>query len=74
MKYNEKEYDECFKKYYIEPRIISDGDELGKNYGEDYVLLTDEHIKAIQEGKTLCIDINCREYICLIRKEVEDAK
>lgn len=74
MKYNEKEYDECFKKYYIEPRIISDGDELGKNYGEDYVLLTDEHIKAIQEGKTLCIDINCGEYSCLIRKGMEDAE
>lgn len=75
MKYNEEKYDEYFNKFNVEPRIISNGDELGKNYGEDYVLLTDEHIKAIQEGKALCIDINDGEYCCLLKKEVEeDAK
>jgi hypothetical protein len=68
MKYNEKEYDEYFREYNVEPLVISDGDELGKNFGEDYVLLTDNHIKALQEGKTLCIDINCGEYSCFIKK------
>jgi hypothetical protein len=68
MKYNEKEFDEYFREYNVEPLVISDGDELGENFGEDYVLLTDNHIKALQEGKTLCIDINCGEYNCFVKK------
>ena len=53
MIYREKDNDEYFKKYNEEPEIISDGDEYDPNYGIDFVLLTDEHIKAIQEGKAL---------------------
>jgi hypothetical protein len=69
MKYNEKEFDEYFREYSVEPLVISDGDELGENFGEDYVLLTDNHIKALQEGKTLCMgNINCEEYICFVKK------
>ena len=67
MKYNEKEFDKYFEDYSIEPIILSDGDELGENYGEDYVLLTDRHIRALLEGKTLCVDVN-REYRCFIKK------
>lgn len=59
MIYNEKEYDEDFKEFNVKPEILSDGDEIGENYGMDFVLLTDEHIKAIQEGKALCVYINC---------------
>ena len=70
--YNEKEYDECFKRYNVEPEVICDGDEFSPHYGTDYVLLTDEHIKAIQEGKALYVDINCGEYCCLLKKEVQD--
>ena len=69
MTYHEKEYDEYFKEYNTEPEIISDGDEYSENYGENFVLLTDEHIKAIQEGKTLCVDINDGEYACLLKKK-----
>ena len=68
MKYNEKEFDEYFREYNVEPLVLSDGDELRENYSEDYVLLTDNHIKALQEGKTLCIDIGCGEYICFVKK------
>lgn len=74
MIYNEKEYDEDFKEFNVKPEILSDGDEIGENFGMDFVLLTDEHIKAIQEGKALCIDINDGEYCCLLKKEVEDSK
>lgn len=69
MIYDKEEYDEYFKKYKVEPEIISDGDEFDNNYGADFVLLTDRHIKAIQEGKALCIDINGGEYCCLLKKE-----
>lgn len=72
MIYHEKEYDEDFKKFNVEPKIISDGDEFSDTFGEDFVLLTDEHIKAIHEGKALCVDINDGEYCCLIKKEVEE--
>ena len=68
--YREKEYDEYFKKYNVEPQIISDGDKFNANFGTDYVLLTDEYIKAIQEGKALCVDINYGEYCCLLKKEM----
>ena len=67
--YREKEVDEYFKKYNVEPEIISDGDEYSDTYGTDYVLLTDEHIKALQEGKTLYVDINDGEYCCLLKKQ-----
>lgn len=70
--YREKEYDEYFKKYNVEPEIISDGDEFANNFGTDYVLLTDKHIKAIQEGKVLYVDINCGEYCCLLKKETSE--
>lgn len=69
MIYSQKEYDEYFKKYNVEPEIISDGDEFYDNYGTDFVLLTDKHIKAIQEGKVLYIDINGGEYCCLLKKK-----
>jgi hypothetical protein len=72
--YFEKEYDEYFKKYNVEPQIISDGDEFNSNFGTDYVLLTDEHIKAIQEGKALYVDINCGEYCCLLKKEMAESE
>jgi len=72
MIYHEKYYNEYFKKYNVEPRIISDGDEFDCNYGTDYALLTDEDIKALQEGKALYIDINGGEYCCLLKKEVEE--
>ena len=71
MIYHEKDYNEHFKKYNVEPRIISDGDTFDCNYGTDYALLTDEDIKAIQEGKALYIDINSGEYCCLLKKEVQ---
>lgn len=67
-KYSKKEYDECFKKYNVEPEIISEGDEFSSYFGTDYVLLTDKHIKAIQEGKVLYVDINAGEYCCLLKK------
>ena len=38
--YRKKEYDEYFKKYNVEPQIISDGDEFNSNFGTDFVLLT----------------------------------
>lgn len=69
MIYREKEYEEYFKEENTVPEIISDGDEFCEHYGVDLVMLTDEHIKAIQEGKVLYIDINCGEYCCLLRKE-----
>lgn len=68
MIYNDKEFEEAFKEYNEEPEILSDGDKIGENYGMEFVLLTDEHIKAIQEGKALCVDINCGEYCCLLKK------
>ena len=72
--YYEKKYDEYFKKYNVEPQIISDGDKFNPNFGTDYVLLTDEHIKAIQEGKSLYVDINCGEYCCLLKKETSESE
>ena len=74
MIYNKKEFNEDFKKFNVEPKILSDGDEFDTNYGTDYVLLTDEHIKAIQEGKALYVSINGEEYCCLLKKEEEDKK
>ena len=68
MTYREEDYDKTFEEYNVEPEIISDGDEFDSNYGTDYALLTDEHIKALQEGKVLYVDINCGEYCCLIKK------
>ena len=62
MIYRERDYDEYFKKYNAEPEILSDGDEFNMFFGVDYALLTDEHIKALQEGKALYLDINCGEY------------
>lgn len=72
MVYHEKEFDKYFREYDEEPEIISDGDYYGNNYGTTYTLLTDEHIKALQEGKALCIDINSGEYCCLLKKEGEN--
>ena len=72
--YRKKEYDEYFKKYNVEPQIISDGDEFNSNFGTDFVLLTDEHIQAIQEGKALYVDINCGEYCCLLKKELTESE
>ena len=69
MIYREKNYKTYFN---AEPEIISDGDEFDSNYGTDYVLLTDEHIKALQEGKVLYVDIQYGEYCCLLKKEVQD--
>ena len=68
MTYYEIEFEDPFKENNVEPEIISDGDEINENYGMDLVLLTDEHIKAIQEGKALYVDINCGEYCCLLKK------
>jgi hypothetical protein len=68
MIYRKKEYDKYFEKYNVEPEIISDGDLYCENFGEDFVLLTDKHIKAIQEGKVLCVSINDGEYCCLLKK------
>jgi len=68
MIYREEDYDEYFKKYDVNPEILSDGDEFNMFFGVDYALLTDEHIKALQEGKVLYLDINCGEYCCLIKK------
>ncbi len=72
MIYREKEYDENFEGYDVKPEILSDGDEFDRNYGVDYALLTDEHIKALQEGKALYVDIKDGEYCCLLKKEVKD--
>lgn len=69
MIYRKEEYDEYFKRYNVVPEIISDGEEFSENYGADFVLLTDEHIKAIQEGKILCVNINGGEFCCLLKKE-----
>lgn len=68
MIYYELEFEDPFKKDSVEPKIISDGDKISENYGMDLVLLTDEHIKAIQEGKALYVDINEGEYCCLLKK------
>lgn len=68
MTYYEIEFEDPFKKDNVEPKIISDGDEIRGNYGMDLVSLTDEHIKALQEGKTLYVDVNCGEYCCLLKK------
>jgi hypothetical protein len=70
--YREKEYDEYFKRYNVEPEIIFDGDKFYNHFGTDYVLLTDKHIKAIQEGKALYVDINDGEYCCLLKKETSE--
>jgi hypothetical protein len=72
--YWKKEYDKCFKKYNADTKIISDGDEFNSNFGTDFVLLTDKHIQAIQEGKTLYVDINCGEYCCLLKKEMTESE
>jgi hypothetical protein len=72
--YRKKEYDEYFKKYNVEPQIISDGGEFNSNFGTDFVLLTDKHIQAIQEGKALYVDINCGEYCCLLKKEMTESE
>lgn len=69
MIYREKRYKKQFENYDVEPKIISDGDKFDSNYGVDYALLTDEHIKALQEGKTLYVDINDGEYCCLLKKQ-----
>lgn len=73
MIYHEKHYDEDFKDYDVRPTILSDGNEFDACYGMDFALLTDEHIKALQEGKVLYVDINGGEYCCLLKK-AEDCK
>lgn len=70
--YNEKEFDEDFKERSEGAMILSEGDAFSESYGMNFVLLTDEHIKALQEGKALCVYINCEEYSCLLKKEVEE--
>lgn len=73
MTYREEDYAEDFKRDSAKPEILSEGDEFDMNYGIDFASLTDEHIKALQEGKVLYVDINCGEYCCLIKK-VENTK
>ncbi len=68
MIYREGYFDEDFKDYDAEPTILSDGDKFDAYCGMGFALLTDEHIKALQEGKALYLDINGGEYCCLIKK------
>lgn len=68
MIYNEKDFED--EEYSVEPVILSDGDKFNEHYGVDFVLLNDEHIKALQEGKALYVDINCGEYCCLLKRRV----
>ena len=69
MIYRKEIYDEDFEKYNVKPEVISDGNKFDSNYGMDFALLTDEHIKALQEGKALYIDIGGGEYCCLLKKQ-----
>ena len=68
MIYREGDYDKYFKKDSVKPEILSDGDKFDMFFGVDFMSLTNEHIKALQEGKVLYLDINGGEYCCLIKK------
>lgn len=54
------------KGYEPNLKILENGDKIDTNYSLDCIALTDEHIKAIKEGKALNFDINGGEYAGLI--------
>ena len=50
------------------PEVVAMGEEVYANFGIEFSVLTDEHIKALQEGKCLYFDIEGGEYAFVIRK------
>ena len=46
--------------------LEENGKEIETNYGLDCIALTDEHIKAIKDGKCLNCGINGEEYAAVI--------
>lgn len=55
-----------FIAYTEKPVIIEDGENIFENYGLTTIILTDEHIKALIDGKALNFDINGSEFAGLI--------
>ena len=58
--------DDIEKGYEPYLEIIEKGGKIETNYGLDCIALTDEHIKAIKEGKAINFGINGNEYAGLI--------
>ena len=59
-------------EYRVKPEIVKIGDEVNDHYGADIGAVTDNDIRALQEGKCLYFDINCGEYCIIIRKEATE--
>jgi len=59
-------FDDIEKGYGTHLDIIKNGGKVETNYGLECIALTDEHIKAIKEGKAINFDINGGEYAGLI--------
>ena len=64
-------YDEALKNAFMEKEIddvsiIEDNQEINQNCGLEPIVITDDHINALKEGKALWFDIMLGEYAGLI--------
>ncbi|MBO7671973.1 hypothetical protein J6S88_01040 [bacterium] len=68
FKYDESFKNACFKNNYEESNIsiVEENQDINPNCGLETIVLTDDHIKALKEGKAVWFDINCGEYAGLI--------
>lgn len=57
---------------YPDTEIVRFGEAIRTNCGIEYLPLTDEELRALNDGRCVWVDINGGEYALVIGREVKD--